>query len=85
MVAVFSGIYIVPLYTIMQNRSENKYISRIIASNNILNAIFMVFSSFIIILLTHIYINLIQIFFILGISNFIIFYKIKKLTNHKFN
>jgi hypothetical protein len=85
MVAVFSGIYIVPLYTIMQNRSDIKYISRIIASNNILNAIFMVFSTFIIILLTNLNISLMQIFFILGISNFIIFYKIKKLINQKYN
>lgn len=43
--AVFSGIYIVPLYAIMQHRSDDKYLSRIIAANNVLNALFMVVAS----------------------------------------
>ncbi len=50
-IAIFSGIYIVPLYAIMQHRSDNKYLSRIVAANNVLNALFMVASSFIIIAL----------------------------------
>lgn len=45
MLAVFSGIYIVPLYAIMQHRSDEKYLSRIIAANNVLNALFMVLAS----------------------------------------
>ena len=45
MISVSSGIYIVPLYAIIQSRSEPNYRSRIIASNNILNALFMVVSA----------------------------------------
>ena len=40
--AVCGGLYIVPLYAIMQARSEESCRSRIIAANNILNALFMV-------------------------------------------
>jgi acyl-[acyl-carrier-protein]-phospholipid O-acyltransferase/long-chain-fatty-acid--[acyl-carrier-protein] ligase len=45
MISICSGIYIVPLYAIIQVRSEPSYRSRIIASNNILNALFMVISA----------------------------------------
>lgn len=41
LIAFCGGIYIVPLYSIMQYRGENKYKARIIASNNIMNALFM--------------------------------------------
>jgi len=39
---LFGGFYIVPLYAIIQQRSEAAQRSRIIAGNNILNALFMV-------------------------------------------
>lgn len=39
---VFGGFYIVPLYALIQTRSEVSHRSRIIAANNILNALFMV-------------------------------------------
>ena len=42
MIGVFAGFYSVPLYAMVQDRSEPKHLSRIIAANNILNAIFMV-------------------------------------------
>ena len=45
MISVCSGIYIVPLYAIIQARSEPNHRSRTIASNNILNALFMVISA----------------------------------------
>ena len=38
----FGGLYIVPLYALIQTRSEISHRSRIIAANNILNALFMV-------------------------------------------
>jgi MFS family permease len=41
-VGVFGGLYSVPLYTIMQGRSDAHVRSRIISANNILNALFMV-------------------------------------------
>ena len=39
------GIYIVPLYALVQQRSEVSKRSRIIAANNVLNALFMVVAS----------------------------------------
>ncbi|MDR3670607.1 MAG: MFS transporter [Holophaga sp.] len=39
------GVYIVPLYALIQTRSEPSHQSRIIAANNILNALFMVASA----------------------------------------
>jgi 1-acyl-sn-glycerol-3-phosphate acyltransferase len=45
MIAVFSGFYTVPLYTMIQQRSPEEVRSRVIAGNNILNALFMVASS----------------------------------------
>ncbi len=38
----FGGLYIVPLYALIQTRSEVSHRSRVIAANNILNALFMV-------------------------------------------
>lgn len=40
--SIMSGFYIVPLYTFIQTRSERTERSRIIASNNIINSLFMV-------------------------------------------
>jgi 1-acyl-sn-glycerol-3-phosphate acyltransferase len=45
LIGLFGGFYIVPLYALIQERSENTHRSRIIAANNILNALFMVASA----------------------------------------
>ncbi len=45
LIGLFGGFYIVPLYALIQERSEPAYRSRIIAANNILNALFMVASA----------------------------------------
>lgn len=42
LIAAFGGLYIVPLYAIMQTRCDPARRSRVIAANNILNALFMV-------------------------------------------
>jgi 1-acyl-sn-glycerol-3-phosphate acyltransferase len=41
----FGGLYSVPLYALMQRRAEPRHLSRIIAANNIMNAVFMVAAS----------------------------------------
>ncbi|MEO5374123.1 MAG: acyl-[ACP]--phospholipid O-acyltransferase [Alphaproteobacteria bacterium] len=43
--AVCGGIYIVPLYAILQARSDEAVRARVIAANNIMNAAFMVLSA----------------------------------------
>jgi 1-acyl-sn-glycerol-3-phosphate acyltransferase len=45
LIGLFAGFYIVPLYALVQTRSEATHRSRIIAGNNILNALFMVASA----------------------------------------
>ena len=45
MLGISGGIYIVPLYALVQLRSEVRKRSRIIAANNVLNALFMVVAS----------------------------------------
>ena len=44
-IGVFAGLYIVPLFALVQSRAERSQLSRIIAGNNILNALFMVVAS----------------------------------------
>jgi 1-acyl-sn-glycerol-3-phosphate acyltransferase len=46
LIGLFGGFYIVPLYALIQSRSAPSHRSRIIAGNNILNALFMVVSAF---------------------------------------
>lgn len=41
-ISICGGLYIVPLYTIIQARSESGHVSRNVAANNVLNALFMV-------------------------------------------
>lgn len=43
--AVSAGIYVVPLYTILQISSQEQYRARVLACNNIFNAVFMVLSA----------------------------------------
>lgn len=45
LIGIFGGLYIVPLYAFMQTRAEKSHQSRVIAANNILNALFMVVSA----------------------------------------
>ena len=42
MLGVFGGFYSVPLFALVQHRTERQYLSRVIAANNIINALFMV-------------------------------------------
>jgi 1-acyl-sn-glycerol-3-phosphate acyltransferase len=42
LIGIFGGFFIVPLYALVQQRSEPSHLSRVIAGNNILNAVFMV-------------------------------------------
>ena len=42
LIGVFAGFYIVPLFALVQSRAERSQLSRIIAGNNIINALFMV-------------------------------------------
>lgn len=45
LLGVFGGFYCVPLYALIQQRSEATHRARIIAANNIMNALFMVLAA----------------------------------------
>lgn len=45
LIGLFGGFYIVPLYALIQTRAEKSHQSRVIAANNIFNALFMVVSA----------------------------------------
>ncbi|MEJ1960055.1 MAG: MFS transporter [Gammaproteobacteria bacterium] len=42
LVGIFGGVFIVPLYAIIQQRSRSEAVSRVISATNIINALFMV-------------------------------------------
>jgi MFS family permease len=42
LVGLFAGFYIVPLFALVQSRAERSELSRVIAGNNIVNALFIV-------------------------------------------
>ncbi len=45
LIGAFAGLYIVPLFALVQHRTEAFRLSRVIAGNNILNALFMVLAA----------------------------------------
>ncbi len=42
LIGLFGGLYIVPLYALMQQRTPPEFVSRVVSANSIWNAIFMV-------------------------------------------
>lgn len=69
----FGGLYIVPLYALIQSRSLSQERSRVIAANNILNALFMVVSAiFAILLLTVAGLTIPQLFLTVAVLNVLV-------------
>ncbi len=69
LIGLFGGFYIVPLYALVQERSEPTRRSRIIAANNILNAVFMVASAGIAIALLGLGMSIPALFLVTGLLN----------------
>lgn len=69
LIGAFGGIYIVPLYALVQSMSEATQRSRIIAANNILNALFMVCSAILTIGLFAMSYTIPQMFLLVSILN----------------
>jgi len=69
-IGVFGGFYIVPLYALIQSRTAENERSRVIASNNILNALFMVVSAIVsIVLLSVVKLSIPQLFLVISLMN----------------
>jgi len=69
LIGVFGGFYIVPLYALIQIRSEASHRSRIIAGNNILNALFMVGAALLAIVMFQIGFTIPQLFLATALLN----------------
>jgi 1-acyl-sn-glycerol-3-phosphate acyltransferase len=69
LLGMFGGFYIVPLYALIQERSPPSHRSRIIAANNILNALFIVASAGVAIGLLHAGLSIPQLFLVVGLMN----------------
>jgi len=72
LIGMFGGFYIVPLYALIQERSDAAYRSRIIAANNILNALFMVASAGIAIGLLKAGLSIPQLFLVTALMNAVV-------------
>ena len=69
LLGAFGGFYSVPLYALVQQRSERRHLSRIIAANNIINAIFMVVASLLSIVVLGAGFSIPELFVILALLN----------------
>ncbi|HSA90697.1 MAG TPA: MFS transporter [Burkholderiales bacterium] len=72
LIGLFSGLYIVPLYALVQSRSERTHRSRIIAANNILNALFIVAAAGISIALLGAGLTIPQLFLVTALMNAVV-------------
>ncbi len=72
LMSAFGGVFVLPLYTLIQDRSHAESRSRVIAGNNIFNALFMVVSSLSIILFHAFEMSYPKIFLTLGLLNFLV-------------
>ncbi len=69
LLSLFAGLYSVPMYALIQLRSQASHRARIIAANNILNALFMIASSVIAGVLLTAGATIPQIFLLVGLAN----------------
>jgi hypothetical protein len=69
LLGAFGGLYSVPLYAMVQERAERQHLSRIIAANNILNALFMVAAAVLAISLLNAGVTVPRFFLVLAVLN----------------
>lgn len=79
LLATFSGIYTVPLYALIQERSHPSRRGMAISSNNFFNSLFMIIASLMVMILTALKLSLLEIFLLTALINVIVTVKI---ANH---
>jgi len=72
LLAMFGGFYSVPLYALIQSRCEPSHRARIIAANNILNALFMVVASLLAAVLLYAGLSLPQLYLVVALLNAVV-------------
>jgi 1-acyl-sn-glycerol-3-phosphate acyltransferase len=80
LLSLFAGLYSVPMYALIQMRSQASHRARIIAANNILNALFLIASSVIVGMLLKLGLTVPQVFLVIGILNAIVAFYIFMLV-----
>ena len=84
LLSLFAGLYSVPMYALIQLRSQPTHRARIIAANNILNALFMIASSVIAGALLGAHFTIPQIFLFTGLANAVVAFYIFMLVPEYF-
>jgi 1-acyl-sn-glycerol-3-phosphate acyltransferase len=72
LLSLFAGLYSVPMYALVQLRAQPSHRARIIAANNILNALFMIVSALGVGLLLKAGLTIPQVFLVTGLLNAIV-------------
>ncbi|MBN9369002.1 MAG: MFS transporter [Comamonadaceae bacterium] len=72
LLSLFAGLYSVPMYALIQMRSQPTHRARIIAANNILNALFMIASALLAGALLSAGFSVPQVFLLTGIANAVV-------------
>ena len=72
LLSLFTGMYSVPMYALIQLRSPRTHRARIIAANNILNALFMIASALIAAALLRSGVGLATLFLLTGLANLLV-------------
>ncbi|MGE0349437.1 MFS transporter [Hydrogenophaga sp.] len=80
LLSLFAGLYSVPMYALIQMRSQPTHRARIIAANNILNALFMVASAVIAGALLQAGFTIPQMFLLVGLANAVVAFYIFMLV-----
>ena len=80
LLSLFAGLYSVPMYALIQLRSQPTHRARIIAANNILNALFMIVSSVLAGALLAAKFTIPQIFLFVGLTNAVVAFYIFMLV-----
>ncbi len=80
LLSLFAGLYSVPMYALIQMRSQPTHRARIIAANNILNALFMIASAVIAGALLQAGFTIPQMFLLVGLANAVVAFYIFMLV-----
>jgi 1-acyl-sn-glycerol-3-phosphate acyltransferase len=80
LLSLFAGIYSVPMYALIQMRSQPTHRARIIAANNILNALFMIASSVLAGALLAAGFSVPELFLLVGLANAVVAFYIFMLV-----
>jgi len=80
LIGFFGGLYIVPLMAMVQQRSDPKHLSRVIAGNNIINSLLMVLSAIVAIVVLSSGYSIAQLFLLVSVLNALVAFYIYSLV-----